>query len=262
MAIPAKPFAPPQGFEKVHLLATDYPSPAFLSERGEKQLWYFTAPSSVSIESLGSLDMEAVLHGQPIVHQGDASYHFVPVERTTETLLLAEGQEVKYVPKPVKISQIFHLQHTSTPKIGSNPLSTSIPATLNFAATAPGEMKPVRPQPEGLRMRYQPFGSGHCSGQPSTQPSGDSTASLKPYEVPNERTPNTSRQTKKQKGTTKQAADELDVGEVSPATSRKLKSDIVKDVVAKTPRAASLAFSQSRGIKEKNKRSKLVDEVI
>jgi len=203
IAIAAKPFVPPKGFDRVGLSGTDRASPAFLSEQGGKQLWYFTAPSSVSIDSLGSLDMEAVMNGQPVVNHGGTPYVLVPHHRTSERLLVTEGNGGNYVANQATISRIFHLRHVSAPKAAGNQPISSKATISNFTATAEGGKKPVRQQPEGLRMRYHPFGSGSRPVQQFTPPPEDYIRSSKASEFPDETIQKTPRQSKKgKKGST------------------------------------------------------------
>lgn len=158
LAIPPKPFRAPQGFEIVNDVSISRASDIteLCTTLGNKQLWHITAPASVSVDSLKELDVNAALSGAPILTQDGLSYNLIADSSVQEMVLLA-GEGTTYKQVQQSVSKVFHLRAASP----SSPvqLQSSGNQPLTFTASAPGVPSKPRKQPEGLRMRYRPFGA-------------------------------------------------------------------------------------------------------
>jgi hypothetical protein len=115
-----------------------------------KQIWYITAPSTVPISSIKSVNLSAVAAGKPAMEIDGNEYGFVKDERTdAHTRLVVPTKAGTYVTSQRPVDSILHLQYVAR-----------LPAVDGEQATIPVSKKPVRPQPKGLRMRFKPSGFG------------------------------------------------------------------------------------------------------
>lgn len=72
------PYEPPTGFDLISLDGNIPVSQAFKKSALEgKQIWYFTAPASVPIASIGEMSLKAAQNGKAIVNHKGAEYGFV-----------------------------------------------------------------------------------------------------------------------------------------------------------------------------------------
>lgn len=154
--IPAKPFTAPKGYEPIALSASDYASDMTLfGDLSNKQIWHISVPDTVSIESIKELDIEAVLRGQPILSNKGLEYSMHAMPPKKEMILLPHGVETNYKQTERKVDRSFQMREVSTES--KDTLTREVP--LVFTATKTGAPKAVRKQPEGLKMRYVPYGA-------------------------------------------------------------------------------------------------------
>ncbi|KAH0845887.1 hypothetical protein FOPE_12034 [Fonsecaea pedrosoi] len=157
VSIPPKPFKPPKGYEPLTWSASDYASDMDLfDDLSNKQIWHISVPSSVSIDSIKELDIEAVLRGQPILSRNGVDYGMNPLPPKDEVILLPRGSGGKYKLCSGKIERSFHMREVDTTKFQSQPKAGT---PVVFTATQTGAPKQIRKQPEGLKMRYVPYGA-------------------------------------------------------------------------------------------------------
>jgi DNA-directed RNA polymerase I subunit RPA34.5 len=72
------PYKPPTGFEKASLDGTLKASQMFKRSNIEgKQIWYFTAPASVSISSIQAMFLEDATAGKAILNHNGSEYGFM-----------------------------------------------------------------------------------------------------------------------------------------------------------------------------------------
>jgi len=159
---PLLPYALPPGFEAVTISSQPASRQAELfspiSLQG-KQLWHITVPAGVSITSVTEVATQSVQDGSAILSYKGADYGLIAEPddiNTRERLLLPSAEDNKYKPSSLAITKTLHLQQLLGPPgaiQGSGALS-------NFTASTDRlrREKPVPKQPEGLRMRYRPFG--------------------------------------------------------------------------------------------------------
>jgi hypothetical protein len=231
--IAPKPFKAPSGYEPIVLSASDYASEmgAIFDDLSGKQIWHISVPDGVSIESIKELDIAATIQGQPILSKNGINYNLHSVDAQDEVVLLPQGSKLSYKQTTKKVERIFHLQEMST---NTNTKSTEEPS-LVFTATGSGAAKPVRKQPEGLKMRYVPWGA-----PPIQEPSEDEDVEMKD---------------------TLDLRPELEP--VSPpATSKKSKKS-KESADGKSPEKKSRAKDDQGSVeKKKKKKRRLVDEDV
>jgi len=194
------PFKPPPGFENSSIDDSLKASKLLKKSNLEgKQIWYITAPASVSISSIEKISLQDIKDGKPILlHEGN-NYGFaqdIAQDKTYRNIMAPSESNDGYctgkyispilkfsvansqVPKP--IDQLLHLQ-----RVIDLPGASTDPNFTSARATVPAK-KPVRPQPKGLQMRFLPigFGSGNAGriGSGSSDESG-STESTSDEEV-------------------------------------------------------------------------------
>ncbi|GAP92751.1 putative RNA polymerase subunit [Rosellinia necatrix] len=121
-----------------------------------KQVWYFTAPASLPITVLKDMeiDLSKATQGESLVtHKGDNyGLDLEPYATSTQIRLLipSHGGD-KYTSLNHSIDSTVHLRRMA--KFGPNG-EIQATATDGFVPMP----KPVREQPEGLRIRYTPIG--------------------------------------------------------------------------------------------------------
>ncbi|KAH6605984.1 hypothetical protein Trco_005137 [Trichoderma cornu-damae] len=116
-----------------------------------KQFWYFTVPSNVPISVIQNLEIpvdRSQLGGRVFSHEGqDYGVSFDTIApKSSIQILIPSASDSKYRPARQQIDQTMHIKRITS--LGGASASSSGPAPRR----AP------RPQPRGLRARYQPFG--------------------------------------------------------------------------------------------------------
>ncbi|KAF7505527.1 hypothetical protein GJ744_000689 [Endocarpon pusillum] len=172
VAIPAKLFRPPHGFEELPpyaLNSTTEGSEAVSGDLTGKQVWHITAPASIPLNSLEDFDVDVVRSGRPILTYDSRQYGLAFGAKDSQHLLLpGKVGGSSYKRSRVHISKFYHLR-----EIPNHSQSTSSKAiqstedTVFFAKEQPLARTP-REQPKMLRMRYKPFGT---DDSPSTSTS-------------------------------------------------------------------------------------------
>ena len=161
---PLLPYTPPASFEAATI--RDHPShkqSELLSPLSlqTKQIWHITAPASVPISSIREVRKQSVTDGSVIMSYKDVEYGLVGNnEETHESLLLPSTEENSYTRSSIGITRTLRLQQVIHP--GSKG-SLSNAADLVRATYT----KPIPKQPEGLKMRYKPFGASESEDSDS-----------------------------------------------------------------------------------------------
>ena len=160
------PYAPPSGFDPVILGASDFASDTseLLLDLDCKQVWHISAPATLNLDPIKGLDLTAALQGDTILTHNNVNYSLQEVSVNGEALMLVDGESAKYGASKTKVSKSFKLgvrsgneEQQPSEKSDANEPEISTPA---FFAQHSGQKKLPRQQPEGLKMRYQPFGPG------------------------------------------------------------------------------------------------------
>ena len=165
-------FEPPAGFEPTSISLhpasklSDILAPSNLQG---KQIWHITAPESIPISLVKKVPIQNIGNGASVLEHHGAKYGLVPesdVEQcSSRALLLPSTQNNNYRLSKTNIIKTLHLQ-----QLVSLPSHAPEPAVHpNHSASASDSYKKTpHPQPEGLRMRYHPFGASDDSDLGST----------------------------------------------------------------------------------------------
>jgi len=94
------PYKAPAGFDKVSVDGTPKLGHMFKKSSLEgKQIWYFTAPSSLPISSMGQISLKDASDGKPIVNHKDMEYGFVrdsAEDKTYTKIMVPNGSDNGY----------------------------------------------------------------------------------------------------------------------------------------------------------------------
>jgi hypothetical protein len=167
-SIPAKQYEPPAGFIRCSAVVAESSSDVFdllTNDLTGKQIWHISAPADVSLESLKTFPIRAALNGEPILNSNGTSYCFTKGPSTAKFLLTPDQTQDGYVPSEMAISRTFHLREmvNQSGKSKGTEANASTPIYFEFQPDDELPQKTKRMQPEGLRMRYKPFGTIHPS---------------------------------------------------------------------------------------------------
>ncbi|KAK3305787.1 DNA-directed RNA polymerase I subunit RPA34.5-domain-containing protein [Chaetomium strumarium] len=159
---------------------------AFKKAKAEgKQIWYFTAPKSVPIEVIQkhTIPFEKIHAGQPILaHEGaDYTGHFEEAANHAIKVLIPGKTGTNYETLNEHVSQVFHI--TRVTRFNGDEKTQPTPAAT--AAPRPVVANAPRPQPKGLKARYQPFGvSNGGNGEVGLGQSSDSEEDVEMTQAP------------------------------------------------------------------------------
>ncbi len=162
-----KTFQPPVGFESTSISlhpASKLSEIIAPSNLQGKQIWHITAPESVPITLVKEVSTQDISNGTSILEYHGAKYGLVlesDVEQTSgRALLLPSSKTNAYRPSKTAIIKTLHLQQlVNLPSRASEPI---VPPNSSASALESYRKTP-RQQPEGLRMRYRPFGTSDDS---------------------------------------------------------------------------------------------------
>lgn len=157
-SIAPKLFKPPKGYLPITTSASEISANAsFLNNLSGKQIWHIAVPENVDIAKIKELDIEAVMRGQPILSQNGVNYGMEPQPSKHQMVYLSNGSNATYMQAGQNIERTFFMHEVGTKAKSAPEKETS----RVFTATETGNPKAVRAQPEGLKMRYSPFGTPH-----------------------------------------------------------------------------------------------------
>lgn len=165
---PVPPYDPPPGFESTTIVLPassslpDLFSPASLRS---KEFWHIIVPSSVSIASLTEVSSQSVQSGAVIISYKGTDYGLVSKTQNSNAkkiLLLPSAETSEYKSVTLEIARTLQLQQTIPNRAHESDIvsSNATNATSRHGSAA-------RQQPEGLRMRYHPFGDSEDSFEQS-----------------------------------------------------------------------------------------------
>ncbi|KAI9822463.1 MAG: hypothetical protein M1827_000182 [Pycnora praestabilis] len=180
------PYQPPPGFQAISTFSQSSSKASKLltsSKLDAKQLWYITAPASVPITSIKEVALDSINKGGLTLSHDGADYGFTTSsegERTRTKLLVPSQSGDGYRLAPINITQRLHLQQMiRVPSLTNGKPSPSADGSQSGVTIKTPAVKPVRPQPQGLKMRFRPFGFGNGtagkigSSSSSTDDSGE-----------------------------------------------------------------------------------------
>ncbi|KAK5061088.1 hypothetical protein LTR84_007630 [Exophiala bonariae] len=157
--IAPRAFKAPQGYEPVILSTSDFASQSaslFENLQG-KQVWHISAPDSVPLDVIKELDIQAALQGKAILTKDGIDYNMHPTHLSNDVLLLPGGKHSTYEQSELRIAKSFHLRQMNSKP--THETQDDIETPLIFTAMEEGKARKPREQPEGLKMRYTPFGA-------------------------------------------------------------------------------------------------------
>lgn len=171
-AITPKQYVLPTDFLKSRATVSDFASPAiqFLTnDLGEKEVWHVIAPANLSMESIRPFAIRAAMRGEPILNSEGKGYCLKDGPSANKCTLIPNVTEDAYVPCKTAVSRTFYLQEITSPPtkdIGSE-ANRSKQMFFEFQPHDDYPVRRKRKQPEGLRMRYKPFGTTYASQEQS-----------------------------------------------------------------------------------------------
>ena len=269
-AIAPKAFKHPNGFGKATFSATDYASDttAFLTENlTNKQVWHITAPASVDIGSIKPFNIQDVQSGKPVFSKNGVDYGFLTGMHKQERLLLANNENVEYAQTTARISGIYHLREIGTLRTKNDATGHEENVGVAFTATSAIPPKKPREQPDGLRMRYQPYGT-HVEVYSNQYPTSTTPRPRMAAELPESLLDKSEKRRRKQQQTLKQveeseSADAMDIDRTQFSALRNSSTgtpgESASDMVNKAFEAAT---DTSVKEKKRKRRHKLIDETL
>jgi hypothetical protein len=155
---PNQPYKPPFGFKTAKKQTPPSSSTSsILSNLRGKQVFHITAPSFLPLSKVKEITMSKVLKGEPFLKYDGKSYG-IPADSITDndpegkTLLVYDESTQTYCNKADHI-QSFHVQEfAGLPQKAVQSTATAIEILRDA-------VKPPRPQPKGMKMRFRPVGS-------------------------------------------------------------------------------------------------------
>ncbi|KAI9878248.1 MAG: hypothetical protein M1830_001471 [Pleopsidium flavum] len=158
------PYKAPSGFESIptSTLSTSTASRIFSSSGlAGKQIWHITAPTSIPVSVIKEVSLESVAKGEAALTYSGTDYGFVADkegDQARKKLLIPTANCDGYRSAPVAIAQTLHLQQLVPHRPLTHKQSPSSNSSQVSATAAAAPKKPARQQPEGLKMRFRPFG--------------------------------------------------------------------------------------------------------
>ncbi|KAH8131621.1 hypothetical protein FP744_10007647 [Trichoderma asperellum] len=131
-----------------------------------KQVWYFTVPSNVPISVIQNMEIpmdRSQLGGPVFSHDGqDYGVSFDAITpRSSIQILIPSSGDSNYRSAGQQVDQTMHIKRITS--LGGAGAST----------TGPAPRRAPRPQPKGLKARYQPFGVNTPMGNIGADTPGD-----------------------------------------------------------------------------------------
>lgn len=164
-AIPPKQFLPPTGFTSLDAEYLGAQGALSVSALEGKQIWHITAPSSLSLSSLTEISLDALRSKQPLFNRDGIEYmanEQLDSNMDAPSILLAKENGYQLLEQGIErslhLQQQISLPNLSIRQADQNAGSSAAAQVAAFQTSRP------KPQPKGLRMRYNPPGSG--AGKP------------------------------------------------------------------------------------------------
>ena len=151
-------FKPPPGFVPASISvhpssqAMNMFSPTNLAG---KEIWHITTPSSVPISSIKEVSQQSIISRSSVLTYNGSEYGLIPDLGTEEALLLPSAEDNNYKSHSVATIRSLHLEQIVS--LPHHVLSPAKSTTLSAPIPQAYKREPCA-QPEGLKMRYHPFG--------------------------------------------------------------------------------------------------------
>ena len=171
---PIPAYRAPPDFEPAAISLGDAPSAekVFSTARLDgKELWHIVLPSSVPVSALKEIPAQGILNGLKFLSHDDSDYSLVRHgEAVARALLIPSHTDDLFTPVKTPFAKSLRLQ-----QLVKVPTHAVNPALRPSSSEVPKKKR--NQQPEGLRMRYQPFGIPDSS---IVEPGADSDPSEQP----------------------------------------------------------------------------------
>lgn len=150
------------GFQEVEPHEVHILSDAMKALSGDlngKRLWHITAPASIPLELIRTLNADALKSEKPVLTYEKRQYSLSTGSIDSTQLLLPCETGKTYKRLKMSISQSFHLREVLQDLESSAVKKNQSPEAEDFVAKEKPEAKPAPKQRAGLKMRYKPFGT-------------------------------------------------------------------------------------------------------
>lgn len=177
----SKTYKAPSGFKPANKQAApSSSSSSLLSDLRGKQIYHISAPASLPLSKVKEISMSKIMKGEPILEFDGVKYG-IPAESITE-----EGSEGKKLLVYNESTQTYVNKSDNVPSYQIQEMF-NLPGSVGGGLTAVEALrdtvKPARPQPKKLRMRFRPVGS--LPSAPETLGSSSESESEEPsFKVP------------------------------------------------------------------------------
>ena len=161
--VEASTHLPPTGYLKLDSVNSSDTDALFENLNG-KQIWHITAPASLKISELSSIDLSASLKGQPILESNGTTYVIRPHPTANASVLSARGKDATFISVQPSITRTLRIQESSKKSTNTDYTSAqdnSEAGGITFFATSINSTREPRKQPSNLKGRYVPFGLDH-----------------------------------------------------------------------------------------------------
>ncbi|KAJ5386145.1 hypothetical protein N7509_008686 [Penicillium cosmopolitanum] len=153
----SKTYKAPSGFKPANKQAApSSSSSSLLSDLRGKQIYHISAPASLPLSKVKEISMSKIMKGEPILEFDGVKYG-IPAESITE-----EGSEGKKLLVYDESTQTYVNKSDNVPSYQIQEMF-NLPGSVGGGLTAVEALrdtvKPARPQPKKLRMRFRPVGS-------------------------------------------------------------------------------------------------------
>ncbi|KAJ5341233.1 hypothetical protein N7541_010357 [Penicillium brevicompactum] len=176
-----QPYKPPVGFKAAKKQAPpSSKASSLLSNLDGKQIFHITAPASLPLSKVKEVSMAKLMQGEPLISHDGVNYG-IPAEAFTEaepankSLLIFDEKTQTYRSAASKVPS-YHVQEL----IGLPSVSKNTDAAV---AKLREYVKPARPQPKNLKMRFRPVGTSHAPPE-SLSSSSESEVEAPSFKVP------------------------------------------------------------------------------
>jgi hypothetical protein len=174
---PTAAFKPPAGFKSTKTYSPPSSSvSSLLSDLQGKQVFHITAPAFLPLSAVREVSLAKVMSGEPVLNHKGVDYGISiesQQESATQALLLYNKATDTYQSAPLRNIQSYHVQEL-----------LSLPGGLLVPSTGAKEsIKPPRPQPKHMKMRFHPVGSGDVLPE-TIGTSSESEAEESTFKVP------------------------------------------------------------------------------
>lgn len=148
-----QPYKPPMGFKSAKKQSPPPSNSSLLSNLRGKQVIHLTAPSYLPLSKVKEISMSKVMKGDPILTYEGKSYG-IPSESFNE-----DDSEGKTLLVFDQSTQTYHNKVEHVPSYQIQEMFNLPGADRAAVEALQDTVKPPRPQPKNLKMRFRPVGS-------------------------------------------------------------------------------------------------------